>query len=210
MSANPPVRTLARRAIPAQARSAVTVEKILNAATSVLVDRGLQSFNTNSVAQCAGLNVATLYHYFPDKVSILAELFTRDQNRRSEFITARMDELPHVADLSQWTSDLIHAIVEVRRANPATAVLRQACRTVPELVALEESDNANVVTHFARILRVRIPELSPARSRHCARALIESGAALLDRASLDEESAQGLVRETITMLSLYLGNLATN
>ena len=151
--------------------------------------------------------MATLYHYFPDKVAILAELFTRDQSRRSEFISKRMSDLPHVDDLDRWVADLINALVELRRAVPATAVLRQACRTVPELVALEENDIAQLGAHFARVLRLRFPDLSPSRARHCARALIECGAALLDRASIDEDLAQGLVRETIAMMSAYLERL---
>ena len=184
------------------------MEKILSAASEILVERGLGAFNTNAVAECAGINVATLYHYFPDKVAILAELFTRDQRRRSEFITTRMDDLPKVSDLDRWVYELIHSIVDLRRANPATVSLRQACRTVPELVEIEEQDNANLVAHFSRVLRLRFPDLTPSRSRHGARALIESGAALLDRASLDEDASQGLVRETITMISLYLEHLA--
>ena len=201
------MRSLTRRAIPTQARSTVTVEKILGAATAILVDRGLQGFNTNAVADAASINVATLYHYFPDKVAILAELFIRDQSRRTEFITEKMNEFPMVVDLDRWVADLVHSIVDVRRAVPATAILRQVCRTVPEIVELEESDNDAMITHFSRVLRLRFPSLAPGRSRHCARALIETGAILLDRVSVDEEASQGLIRETITMLSSYLERL---
>lgn len=188
----------------------MTVEKILDAATAILVDRGLRGFNTNAVAEEAGINVATLYHYFPDKVAILAELFSRDQSRRTEFITAKMDELPLVDNLDDWVSSLVHRIVDVRRLVPATAVLRQACRTVPEIVELEEADNNALVSHFSRVLRLRFPTLAPTRSRHCARALIETGATLLDRVSLDEESSLGMIGETINMLSGYLDRLNTS
>jgi AcrR family transcriptional regulator len=194
---------LARRAIPAQARSTVTVEKILSAATSVLAERGLQGLNTNAVAARASINVATLYHYFPDKVAILAELFRRDQLRRSEYFVHRIEELPEVDDVGAWTGSLIHSLVDLRRRVPTTAVLRQACRTVPQLLAIEEEENDLLIEHFSKILRRRFRHLSPNRARHAARVLIETGTLLLDRASVDVEHSPGLIRETIAMLSAY-------
>ncbi len=201
------MRTLTRRAIPTQARSTVTVEKILHAATSVLTERGLQGLNTNAVAESAQINVATLYHYFPDKVAILAELFIRDQARRSEYLIVRINELPDVVDIDMWTTDLINSIMDLRRANPETVVLRQACRTVPELLAIEENDTAQMSEILARALRLRFPSISASRAGFAARALIESGAVMLDRASSDEISSSGLIREIIAMVTAYLERL---
>jgi AcrR family transcriptional regulator len=201
------MRTLTRRAIPTQARSTVTVEKILTAATKVLAERGLQGLNTNAVAESAQINVATLYHYFPDKVAIMAELFIRDQAQRSEYLVARFTELPDVVDIDTWTTDLINSIMDLRRANPETNILRQACRTVPELLALEESDTAQISDTLARALRLRFPMLSVSRSGFAARALVESVAVMLDRASSDEMSSSGLIREIITMVTAYLERL---
>lgn len=201
------MQPLARRAIPAQARSTVTVEKILTAATSVLAERGLQGLNTNAVAARAGINVATLYHYFPDKVAILAELFRRDQNRRHEYFITRIAELPDVEDISAWLTSLIHSLVDHRRKVPTTAVLRQACRTVPQLLAMEEEEMDRVIDMFGKVVRRRFRHLSPNRARYAARVLMESGVALLDRASLDVEHAAGLVRETISMLTCYMEQL---
>lgn len=202
------MQPLARRAIPAQARSTVTVEKILTAATSVLADHGLQGLNTNAVAARAGINVATLYHYFPDKVAILAELFRRDQNRRHEYLMHRIEELPEIEDVSAWLGSVIHSMVDLRRRVPTTAVLRQACRTVPQLLALEEEENDRIIEAFAKYLRRRFRHLSPNRSRSAARVVIDTGIMLLDRASVDLEHSPGLVRETIAMLSSYMLQLA--
>jgi AcrR family transcriptional regulator len=71
--------------VPKQARAAATFDKIIQAAVEVLVDKGLQGFNTNIVAEVAGVNVATVYHYFPDKNSILRELFERNEAVRIGF-----------------------------------------------------------------------------------------------------------------------------
>lgn len=55
------------RKTPKQARSRNTVEVILEAATRILQEGGLAAFNTNAVAERAGIGVASLYDYFPGK-----------------------------------------------------------------------------------------------------------------------------------------------
>jgi AcrR family transcriptional regulator len=62
---------------PTQQRSRATVEAILQAAAYILVKRGWQALTTNAVAERAGVNIASLYQFFPNKESILAELERR-------------------------------------------------------------------------------------------------------------------------------------
>jgi AcrR family transcriptional regulator len=46
-------------------------ETILEAATRVLRERGAAGFNTNRVAEVAGISVGSLYQYYPNKASLL-------------------------------------------------------------------------------------------------------------------------------------------
>lgn len=62
---------------PKQARSRQTVADILQAATYILLRHGYEGMNTNAVAERAGVNVASLYQYFPNKEAILVELMRR-------------------------------------------------------------------------------------------------------------------------------------
>ncbi|MBI1262726.1 MAG: TetR family transcriptional regulator [Rhizobiales bacterium] len=65
------------RKTPRQARSAATVDAILEAAAHILRESGLHALNTNAVAQRAGASIGSLYQYFPNKDSILTELIRR-------------------------------------------------------------------------------------------------------------------------------------
>ncbi|NGO65926.1 TetR/AcrR family transcriptional regulator [Rhizobium daejeonense] len=65
------------RKYPRQARSAVMVETILEAAARVLETGGLEAFNTNAVAEKAGVSIGSLYQYFPAKEALLATLIRR-------------------------------------------------------------------------------------------------------------------------------------
>lgn len=59
------------RKTPLQARSAVTVDAILDATIQVLVACGKERLTTTLVARRAGVSVGTLYQYFPNKSALL-------------------------------------------------------------------------------------------------------------------------------------------
>jgi AcrR family transcriptional regulator len=62
---------------PLQARSRATYDAVLMAAAHILEAHGLHGFNTNAVAERAGVSIGSLYQYFPNKDAILAALIER-------------------------------------------------------------------------------------------------------------------------------------
>ncbi len=60
-----------------QARSAVTVDAILEAAVRVLLADGYARLTTRRVAEVAGVSVGSLYQYFPNRRSLVAEVIRR-------------------------------------------------------------------------------------------------------------------------------------
>jgi AcrR family transcriptional regulator len=79
-------QALLPRKSPRQARSADTVQTILQAATRVLRQESLASFNTNRVAEVAGVSVGSIYQYFPNKSSLMAALITQAQQTLAESV----------------------------------------------------------------------------------------------------------------------------
>lgn len=59
------------RKTPVQARSAASVEAMLEAAVQVLLNEGKERLTTRKVADRAGVSVGTLYQYFPNKSALL-------------------------------------------------------------------------------------------------------------------------------------------
>lgn len=59
---------------PVQERARATVNAILQAAAYILVKEGYVRLTTNRVAERAGVNIASLYQYFPNKEALVAEL----------------------------------------------------------------------------------------------------------------------------------------
>ena len=169
-----------RRAVPVQARSAATVETILAASSALLVEQGLPGFNTNAVAKAAGVNVATLYHYYPHKNAILRELFERDEQARAAFIRLRLDDLATTDDIAGWVHDLVATLLRLRQDQPAGVALRRACRAVPELMEAEDAVNTDLGEHLGAALRQRMPHLAPAHAGVAGRAMVEVTSNLLD------------------------------
>jgi AcrR family transcriptional regulator len=70
-------RRLSPRKSPRQERSRATVEALLEATTDILIREGYAKLTTNRIADRAGVNIASLYQYFPGKEAIVAELRRR-------------------------------------------------------------------------------------------------------------------------------------
>lgn len=82
---------------PRQQRSHATVQTILEAAAQLLESAGEEGFNTNAVAERAGVSIGTIYRYFPEKRAIMVAL-ARQEMAAVSTITARA--------LSGGTSDV--------------------------------------------------------------------------------------------------------
>lgn len=64
---------------PKQGRSIATRDLIFEAATQILEREGERAFNTNRLAERAGVSVGTIYQYFPNKEAILIAMARREQ-----------------------------------------------------------------------------------------------------------------------------------
>src|SRR4051794_17552723 len=68
------------RKSPVQARSAASVDAILQATIQVLLGVGKERLTTTRVALRAGVSVGTLYQYFPNKSALLQAALKRHMN----------------------------------------------------------------------------------------------------------------------------------
>lgn len=78
---------------PVQRRSRETVDAILTAAARVLEQRGYAGFNTNRVAERAGVSIGSVYQYFPDKDALLAALGTQNVEQTERALLTELSRL---------------------------------------------------------------------------------------------------------------------
>src|SRR5689334_8463633 len=65
------------RKLARQDRSKATVEALLGGTARVLVRDGYDRASTNRIAEAAGVNISSLYQYFPSKEALVAALIDR-------------------------------------------------------------------------------------------------------------------------------------
>lgn len=106
------------RKTPAQERARATVEAIVEAGAYILVKHGWEKFTTNRVAERAGVNIASLYQYFPNKESIVAELQRRHIEKGRAAYPDKITQLRSQPNLRAALKILIDGAVAEHRINP--------------------------------------------------------------------------------------------
>lgn len=117
--AQPKLTTKLRKS-PTQERSRATVDAIMQSATYILNEAGWSGLNTNAIAERAGVNISSLYQYFPNKQAVIAEL----QRRHATFID---EELQHATQsiskqptLRAALKVIVEMVIREHRISPET------------------------------------------------------------------------------------------
>jgi AcrR family transcriptional regulator len=102
---------------PRQARARKTVNFILDAAAYILAERGLDGFTTNHIAERAGVNISSLYQYFPNKLAILEALRARHMAAPDANYAARLKPLRDLP-LKEVVRSIVDLALEMHASNP--------------------------------------------------------------------------------------------
>ncbi len=154
-------KALKPRKAPSQERARETVEAILQAAAYILVRDGWEKFTTNSVAERAGVNIASLYQYFPNKESVVAELQRRHIEKGRTAYPEMIGQLRSQPNLRAALRILIDGAVAEHRVNPKlhkvfTEELPRASRRV------HGERDEQLIARLAHILEpypIQVPDL---------------------------------------------------
>ena len=102
---------------PSQARAKVTYAAIVKSAARVLEKRGYAALTTNHVARQAGIGIASLYEYFPNKESVVAAVVGQTVEEIVAELEASLATLVGTRDVAirEWIAAMFQA-VDKRRA----------------------------------------------------------------------------------------------
>lgn len=198
------------RTVPAQERSRRTLSAILDAASELLKEGGPDALTTSALADRTGLRVRNVYRYFRDRQAIVATLAER-MNTRIESAIADITGLSDPGrSLERVIDDLIEQVMMAAASEPAVVQIRAAMRTSRELQAIDAASDRRIAGLLADALRQRGVRARRDRLDAGLFVLVTSIGAVLDRAALDSDDADGaaLVREVKRMAHAYLRTLA--
>ncbi|WP_106401621.1 TetR/AcrR family transcriptional regulator [Actinocorallia populi] len=113
------------------------MERILDAATRVLTERGYDGASTNRIAAAAGLSNGSLYQYFPNKDAIVVAVLDRFADHLAERLGAEIE----AAMSGPWQSggrSLLEAQIRLLEEN--ADLLRVVVEHVPRLGPFDKLD----------------------------------------------------------------------
>lgn len=173
------------RKSPKQARARVTVDAILEGATRILVDEGLDKLNTNLVAKIAGVSIGTLYQYFPTKEAILTEIIRQKRKFLLDDLIAATQNMKHEEFAETLDKLLLAAIANQLQWPKLARTLEYAEAFLPLEKETDELSKAIVktVAEFLALSSVEEPEQS-------ARDLVSALRGMIDTAGLAGETDQ--------------------
>jgi AcrR family transcriptional regulator len=109
------------RKSPVQARSAASVDAILEATIQVLLSVGKERLTTTRVASRAGVSVGTLYQYFPNKSALLQAALKRHMSEVTEAIEQVCREQKG-STLQNMATALINAFLHAKIRDAKTSM----------------------------------------------------------------------------------------
>jgi AcrR family transcriptional regulator len=124
---------------PVQARSSERIGALLDAASAVVAEVGIERLTTAMVAERAGASIGTVYRYFPDRIAVLGAMSLRGFER---FLRAGVEKLEAAKPTTVVGAFdcLIDAAIELHRSEPGYTSIR-----LSDQVALPEVDGGSAV-----------------------------------------------------------------
>ncbi len=101
------------RKLPKQGRSKVLVDALVEACERLLEQGDTASLTTNHIADLAGVNIGSLYQYFPNKEAILATVFARKMSEECAAF-AQQSTQRIVAQSSRSLSDALREVIAIK------------------------------------------------------------------------------------------------
>jgi AcrR family transcriptional regulator len=192
------------RKLPKQERSQATVSAILIATTRILTEEGYDKFNTNRVAELAGVSVGSLYQYFPNKAALLYALGEHHANEMAQLAQHHLEDLGDRSIL-EVLQQIIKAVLAAYAVNPK--LYRILHQQVPRSEEMQKLDDARIEQMLHSFLALHRDQLRPQNlditvfiiSRTIKALLYD---AIADRPNLLKNGE--LEQELMSMLSSYL------
>ncbi len=179
---------------PKQKRSIQMKEKILSAAMQLICDKGFFETTTNEIAKAAGISIGSLYSYFSDKDTILAELLERHHQHFMsvfEVLSTEMNVQLYSENLHEWLRRLVMKLIDlhlsVKDFNRALSELYYA---KPEVAAILDSHEEEIRRAVLELLRENLSRVQADDLEAASVVIVDFINALVDRAVFKSTSIE--------------------
>lgn len=193
------------RKTPVQARSADTVNAILEATIQVLLRVGKERLTTTRVAVRAGVSVGTLYQYFPNKRSLLQAVLQRHLEGVTQAVeqVCRQQKGKHPEEMA---SVLVSVFLDAKMRNVQTSVALYSVSSDVDAMRIVKKTAARLNHAIAGML-VALSE-SPVKDPELVASILQGAMAGVSRKLLESDNPEKHVdafrRELTSFVAAYL------
>ena len=156
-------RTQVKR-IPRQERSQARFERVLEAALRLFAARGYESISMREIAREAKMPIASVYQYFPMKLAIVREMWSRYTSSITGALTDGIRRsLAEGEDHSdELIGNIIDRMAQLQAANPAFIEIWSCVAASMELRELNVEDTLHNARSIAEFLHKMHPDVAAA------------------------------------------------
>lgn len=187
------------RVRPVQARALRRIDEILDVTAGLLATHGLEAVSTTLIAEEAGMPVATIYHYFENRLGIFAALAKRTMDRVDAGLAMELHVLSETPK-PDWRQ-VLGALYAAYRDTPGYVAVLRALRAEPALRQLMRISNERIAQVIAGLLQSRV-SLPPERAARIAWIISEACEQVLQQALLEPGEADALLDELASIVDV--------
>lgn len=177
---------------------------MLEAASELVVEVGVEAVTTRSIADKAGVPVASLYQYFADKEDVLLALVERDMQEMEQQVA---EDLAQLTDFSvaRVVDATMRAYVKVYQRRRAFVEIWLRGRTNPTINAYGRSIHERIAGGVRDTAQYTEGMTEHRLSPKILLLAVDLGDRVMQLAFLDDDQGdQEYIDEGITMISAYL------
>jgi AcrR family transcriptional regulator len=141
---------------PTQQRSRERLERILDVAEGLIVEKGSEHVKMSEIADLADISIGSLYQYFPDKRAIIRSLAEAYATESRECVRVALEAVRNQKELVAAFSELVDLYYRIVLEKPVMRDISSALRADKELMSIELNESrACGAMLAAAIMRVR-------------------------------------------------------
>lgn len=192
-----------RARVPRQGRGQARVGLILDAAAEIVASEGVGAVTMHALAKRAGTSIGSMYHFFPDKDSVLAGLRERHFGAIRAIAQSLLD-----TPAATWAA-LGSGEAVLRMSTPYIAYLREHAEYLPLMHGLDwANDEDGFVRFVGYMLDARLPGVDPAlRADYAAMLHAIAAGTMYVGYALNPRHLDRYLREIPAALTAYLVNI---
>ncbi|EPG74929.1 transcriptional regulator, TetR family [Leptospira fainei serovar Hurstbridge str. BUT 6] len=190
---------------PVQTRSRERVELILRTARDLIGEKGIDAVSMREIAQASGIQIGSLYQYFPGKNQLLLTIMNDYYDRLYEGTKSILEPVRNVSELEVAAETAFAQFIRFFQEDPALANLWAGARAIPELIIEDIRDTYRNAALFVKITLRCLPGLRESDVQPFALHFAHTiGSVIRFAAEIDPNHSKAVLHESRVILSLRL------